>query len=136
MIYLIDSFDFDLINIADGGDFMNFVMWETTEERVKRIIANERCRSIFSRNEIIKLFKTGKIQMVRCDKITLQPFDRIVVWTEALRYFVIEVTSFEKANEESIRQTPSTHRQDKKEQKSSEYLAHRIEVVEEGAELG
>lgn len=134
MVYLIDSFDFDLIDITKGGEFMNLTMWETTEERVKRIIANERCRSIFSRTEIINIFKAGKIQMVRCNKFTLKPFDRIVVWTETNRYFIIEITGFDNTNEKLTGQIQTTDRKHKKQSQDGEYLARRIEVIEEGVE--
>jgi len=96
MVYLLDKFDLGLLNPNMGGDFMNFTMWETTGDRVERMLANERCKSIFSRQEIMSLFKTGKIQMVKCTDIKLKAFDRVIIWTEDSRYFVIELTGFEK----------------------------------------
>lgn len=131
MVYLIDSFDFDLIRTNAGGQFMNFTLWETTEDRIKRIIANERCRSIFSRNEIINLFKTGKIQMVKCQEIVLKQFDRIVVWTKTNRYFVIEITSFDKINETTFKPVPIFNRPNRKQQKAGEKLARQITRIEE-----
>lgn len=132
MVYLIDTFDFDLIKTNAGGQFMNFTLWETSEDRIKRIIANERCRSIFSRNEIINLFKTGKIQMVKCGEIILNQFDRVIVWTKTNRYFVIEITSFDKINEATIKPIPIFNQSNRKQQKAGDNLARKITRVEEG----
>ena len=96
MIYLLDRFEPDLIKV-DSDKYMNFTMWKTTEERVKVWIANERCRSIFSRKEIINLFNTGKIQMVQVDNIKLEPYDKVIVWTDnnnIKNYYVIEIKSY------------------------------------------
>lgn len=90
MIYLLDRFEPDIIN-RNGEQYLYFTFWETTEKNVKGLIANERCRSIFSRKEIINLFDAGKIQMVQVDEIVLRPYDKVILWTETKRFFVIEL---------------------------------------------
>lgn len=91
MIFLLDRFDVDFIDKDCIHHFAQMSLWETTESRVKGWIQNERCRSFFSRKEIINLFQTGKIQMVKVDKISVKPFDKIILWTKDKRFFVLEV---------------------------------------------
>jgi hypothetical protein len=90
MIYLIDKIDLELFEI-NKNSFYTFDLFETTEERVLKWIENERCRSIFSRLEIINLFKTRyKVQVVKVDKIKLKKYDKLIVWTNSGRYFILE----------------------------------------------
>ena len=90
MVYLLDQIDLDILNFKNIGDFVDFSIWQTSEERVKRLISNERCRSIFSKQEIVGLFGTKKMQMVSVKKIRLKLFDRCVVWTKTGKFFIIE----------------------------------------------
>lgn len=99
MLYLVDSFDPRLLAKTNNGHYLHFTMWETTEDRVKRLMANWRCRSIFERQEIINLFSAGKIQVVKCKKFDLQPYDQIILWTKDKRYFIIELTKIEQESE-------------------------------------
>lgn len=95
MLYLLDKLDLELFEFSKGKEYMVFDMWETNEKRVNRWIENERIRSIFSRKEIINLFKTKyKIQMVQVDKIRLKRYDKIVVWTPSGKYYMLEIKSF------------------------------------------
>ncbi len=95
MLYLVDSFDPSLLAKTNNGHYLHFTMWQTTEDRVKRLITNWRCRSVFERNEIINLFSTGKIQVVKCRKFDIKPYDQIIVWTKNKEYFIIELTRIE-----------------------------------------
>ena len=95
MIYLLDRFDPEIIGFKDPYEYFNFTMWEASEKRIKGWIENERCRSIFSRQEIINLFNfKEKIQMVKTKSIRLKKFDKIILWTPSSRYFVLEVIGF------------------------------------------
>ncbi len=94
MVYLLDHFNPEFLILPQDKGFMRFDFWEIKEAKVKHIIENERCRSIFQRSEIINLFKTGKIQMVPVKKISLKRFDKIIIWTPGGRYFVLEATLF------------------------------------------
>ena len=90
MIYLMDKLDLELFNF-NKDFFMTFDLFETTESRVMRWLENERCRSIFSRQEIINLFKVKhKIQMVKIDRIKLKQYDKLIVWTPSGKYFILE----------------------------------------------
>lgn len=75
---------------------MNFTMWEVGEDRVRRWLEHDRSRSIFSKQEVKNLFSLDKIQVGKVGKIHLQKFDKIIVWTNSSRYFVIEITGFTK----------------------------------------
>lgn len=97
MIYLIDKFDPELIDFAGENDYFSFELWLTSEQRVKAWIENERCRSIFSRKEVINLFNPRyKIQMVKVKKFKLHRFDKIIIWTPTGNYFVLEVIGYKK----------------------------------------
>lgn len=97
MVYLVDEIKPEIFHIEQGA-YMLFYLWETSEQRVLAWIENERCRSLFSRDEIINLFKPkSKIQMVQIkNKIRLKKFDKVIYWNPEGRYFVLEVTKFEK----------------------------------------
>ncbi len=85
-----DKLDLELFNF-NKDFFMTFDLFETTESRVMRWLENERCRSIFSRQEIINLFKVKhKIQMVKIDRIKLKQYDKLIVWTPSGKYFILE----------------------------------------------
>jgi len=90
MVYLLDRIDLEVLDFKNIGDFVDFSIWQTTEDRVKRLITNERCRSIFSKQEIVGLFGTKKMQMVSVKKIKLKLFDRCVVWTKTGKFFIVE----------------------------------------------
>lgn len=85
-----DKLDLELLE-SNKDCFMTFDFWETPESRVMRLLENERCRSIFSRQEIINLFKIKhKIQMVKITQIKLKQYDKIIIWTPSGRYFILE----------------------------------------------
>ena len=96
MLYLMDKFDLEIIKVNKNSNII-FDLWETCAKRVQRWMENERCRSIFSRQEIINLFKTKhKIQMVQIKEIVLKKYDKIILWTNANRYFILEVKNIQK----------------------------------------
>lgn len=85
-----DKLDFEILEF-NKNYFFSFDLFETTEERVTRWLENERCRSIFSRQEIINLFKIKhKIQMVKIDRVKLNRYDKIIIWTLTGKYFILE----------------------------------------------
>jgi len=91
MIYLMDRLDFEILDF-NKECYFSIDMFETVEQRVIRWLENERSRSIFSKSEIVNLFRTKhKIQMVKIDKIRLKKFDKIIIWTKSGRYFVLKV---------------------------------------------
>jgi hypothetical protein len=91
MIYLVEKLDFDILELSNDC-FFTFDFFQTTEERVRRWLENERSKSIFSKLEIKNLFRIkNKIQMVKIDKIKLSRFDKIIVWTPGGKYFVLEI---------------------------------------------
>ena len=96
MIYLLDKFDFDLLRAEkEKHQYIQFDFWECPEEKVVSWLRFERTRSIFSKEEIIGLFKVDfPIQMVSVKEIRLRKFDKIIVWTPKGRYFVFKVTGF------------------------------------------
>lgn len=94
MVYILPNLDLNFINIGEVG-YANFSIYTTTEERIKHIIANERCRSIFSKKEIVGLFGRMKMQMVTVKMITPKVWDKILTWTEDGRWFVLEFLSFD-----------------------------------------
>lgn len=95
MIYLLDSLDMDIFEIGED-EYFNFTLWLTSEERVKRWIENERSRSIFSKQEIKELFGVGSIQIGQVTKIRLTKYDKVILWTESKKYYVMEVVGFTK----------------------------------------
>lgn len=95
MVYILNKLDPELFVQKNEGRMMDFVLWETTEERIRTIIKNERCRSIFSKKEVVNLFSIDqKIQMVQTSEIQLKPFDRIITWTSSGRFFVMEIVKY------------------------------------------
>lgn len=91
MVYLLDKINLELFEI-EKEKYYYFTLFETVEERVKDWIRNERCRSIFSRQEIINLFELKqKVQVVQTKKIILKPFDKVIIWTASGKYFVLEL---------------------------------------------
>lgn len=94
MVYILPNLDLNFIKIKGTG-FAEFSLWTTTEERIRAIIANERCRSIFSKKEIVGLFGGMKMQMVKVTEITPEVWDKVLTWTDDGRWFVMEFTSFE-----------------------------------------
>lgn len=91
MLYLMDKLDLELFDFTKNN-YMVFDLWEIHESKVQRLLENERCRSVFSRLEIINLFKTKhKIQMVQVKKIKLNRFDKIILWTLTGKYFALEI---------------------------------------------
>jgi hypothetical protein len=96
MIYLVDKLDFDILELSNNC-FFTFDLFQTTEERVRRWLENERSRSIFSKLEITNLFRIrNKIQMVKVDKIKLNRFDKVIIWTPTGKYFVLEIKNIYK----------------------------------------
>lgn len=92
MIYLLNELDFELIDFKNQEQYAEFTIWETSEEKVKTYIKNERTRSIFSKQEIRNIFNINEyMQMVQVDKIPLKRYDKIIVWTKSGRYFVLEL---------------------------------------------
>ena len=88
--------DFDLIGLKNNShQYTQFDVWETGVERVRAWLENERSRSIFSKTEIVNLFKPkSKIQMVQVDKIELKKFDKVIIFTPEKKYYVMKVTGF------------------------------------------
>lgn len=85
-----DKLDFEIFEF-NKECFLSLDLFQTTEQRVMGWLHNERCRSIFSRQEIINLFKTKhKIQMVKVNKIKLTRYDKLIIWTPKGTYFVLE----------------------------------------------
>lgn len=94
-LYLLDRFDPTLFANKEKGAYFNFDMWEIPEETARNWLEVQRSRSIFSKNEIIDMFEPrGKIQMVQTDRIELEQFDRIIVWTPEGRYFAYELVGY------------------------------------------
>lgn len=98
MVYILPNLDLNFIKLGEMG-FAQFSIWTTTEERVRHIMENQRCRSIFSKKEIVGLFGGMKMQMVRVERIVPKVWDKIVTWTEDGRWFVLEFTSFNEVPE-------------------------------------
>lgn len=91
MIYLLSQLDFDLLE--QTHNYLEVHMYQTTEWKVQNWIRNERCRSIFSKQEVLGLFNIKeKVQIVNVARITLERFDKIIIWT-GNKYWVLEVLS-------------------------------------------
>lgn len=96
MIYLLDKFDPDLFE-WDKEQYVILEFWETWEGKVKGWIVNERTRTIFGKQEIVNLFKIEeKVQMGKVDKIKIKKHDKIIIFTEKNKYYVLRVDGFYK----------------------------------------
>lgn len=92
MIYLLNKLDFDLIGTSHK--YLHIDMFETNEWKVQNWIRNERCRTIFDKEEITSLFNIeDKVQVVRVDTIKFELYDKVIIWTGKGRYWVLEVLS-------------------------------------------
>lgn len=92
MIYLLNKLDFDLIGSCHK--YLHIDMFETNEWKVQNWIKNERCRTIFDKQEITELFGiTDKVQVVKVDRIDFELYDKIIIWTGSGKYWVLEVMS-------------------------------------------
>lgn len=92
MIYLLNSLDFDLIK--SSHKYLNIDLFETNEWKVKNWIKNERCRTIFSKQEVVQLFGIpDKVQIVKVNDIKLEQFDKLIIWTGQGKYWVLEILS-------------------------------------------
>jgi len=93
MLYLVDNFDFTLIQKTQ--DFYRlFLFYEITEKRLKEMIDNNRVRTIFSKEEILNLFSiTNKVQIVHTDQIKLKKFDKLITWKDG-RIFVLQLLDY------------------------------------------
>lgn len=99
MIYLLDHLDLELFDLPKD-EYTLFWTWETNEERVKRWLENERSKTIVQKQEIVNLFDIKqKIQMGTVAKIHPKLFDRIIIFTETGRFFVLEITKQKEKND-------------------------------------
>ena len=93
MIYLLDVLNFELFERS--SKYRMFSMWETTEERVKGWIQNERSRSFIDKKELVNLFDIKqKVQITEAKRIKLKINDKIIMWTHSGRYFVLEFSEY------------------------------------------
>ena len=91
MIYLLNKLDLDIFEF-DKNKYTGLEVWETWDQKVKGWIENERTRTIMDKVEVVNLFKVQeKVQMGKVDKIKLQKFDKIIVWTPEGKYFCFRV---------------------------------------------
>jgi hypothetical protein len=97
MVYILPELDLNFITFDNDG-FSNFTIYTTTESRIKNIITNERCRSIFSKKEIVGLFGGIKMQMVNVKIIKIKLWDKIITWTNDGRWFVLEFIDLDQVN--------------------------------------
>ena len=92
MIYLLNTFDLDLIEWKDEDRYLGLEMWETGEAKVKGWIENERTKTIIDKQEVVNLFNVkAKVQMAHVDKIPLQKHDKIIVFTPGGKYFAFRI---------------------------------------------
>lgn len=80
----------------DGGQYVHLHLFKTGESKVKGWIENERTRTIIDKHEVVNLFKIKeKIQMSHVEKIHLESFDKVIVWTPEGQYYAFRVLGFE-----------------------------------------
>lgn len=95
MIYLLNKLDLSIIEWS-GGQYLHLHLFKTGETKVKGWIMNERSRTIIDRQEVINLFNIkDKVQMARVDKIMLNKYDKVIVWTPDGKYFAFRVLGAE-----------------------------------------
>jgi len=93
VIYLLDKFDLDLISWeAQPGEYLQLDLFETSENKVKGWIENERTRTIIDKREVTNLLSIkAKVQMAKVEKVILKKYDKIIVWTPEGKYRVFRV---------------------------------------------
>lgn len=96
MIYLLNKLDLSLFQWC-GGQYLHLHLFKTGESKVKGWILNERTRTIIEKQEVVNLFNIKeKIQMAQVNKIVLNKFDKIIVWTPDGQYYAFRVIGVEK----------------------------------------
>lgn len=87
--------DINLIKWEKGTHYF-FEFFQTTENRVKRWIENERCKTIIDKKIILNMFDIKKpVQIKNAENIVLKKFDKVVLWSDDGRYYILEMIGCE-----------------------------------------
>lgn len=95
VIYLIKVFDPTFFKLEDPDGFYRFEVWQTTEQRVRGWVFHNRSKTVVGRRVILNLFSLDSESAIHniqdVDRITLNYLDKIVLWSEDGRYYVMQV---------------------------------------------